>query len=100
MGKIDFPALPIKRSVFAKPDALRLVETLVRRIGDTIRKCNQLQAKPMNDEIDQRLGKKHSALAHLMEQIFVRIDKKLVEENPMMELSEPALDALPAISTR
>ena len=32
--------------------------------------------------------------------IFVRIDKKLVEENPMMELSEPALDALPAISTR
>ena len=32
--------------------------------------------------------------------IFVRIDKKLVEQNPMMELSEPALDALPAISTR
>lgn len=32
--------------------------------------------------------------------IFVRIDKKLVEENPMMELSEPALDALPAISSR
>lgn len=32
--------------------------------------------------------------------IFVRIDKKLVEQNPMMELSEPALDALPAISSR
>jgi len=32
--------------------------------------------------------------------IFVRIDKKLVEENPMMDLSEPAIDALPAISTR
>jgi hypothetical protein len=32
--------------------------------------------------------------------IFIRMDKKLVEENPMMELSEPALDALPAISTR
>ena len=32
--------------------------------------------------------------------IFVRIDKKLVEENPMMELSEPAIDALPAISSR
>jgi hypothetical protein len=32
--------------------------------------------------------------------IFVRIDKKLVEQNPMMELSEPPLDALPAISTR
>lgn len=32
--------------------------------------------------------------------IFVRIDRKLVEQNPMMELSEPALDALPAISTR
>ncbi|HEV2676000.1 MAG TPA: DUF2987 domain-containing protein [Aliidongia sp.] len=30
--------------------------------------------------------------------IFVRLDKKLVEENPMMELSEPALDALPALS--
>ncbi|MDB5360556.1 MAG: hypothetical protein JWO51_1853 [Rhodospirillales bacterium] len=32
--------------------------------------------------------------------IFVRMDRKLVEQNPMMELSEPALDALPAISTR
>jgi hypothetical protein len=32
--------------------------------------------------------------------IFVRLDKKLIEENPMMELSEPALDALPALSTR
>jgi len=32
--------------------------------------------------------------------IFIRIDKKLVDQNPMMELSEPALDALPAISSR
>ncbi len=32
--------------------------------------------------------------------IFVRLDKKLAEENPMMELSEPAVDALPAVSTR
>lgn len=32
--------------------------------------------------------------------IFVRLDKKLAEENPMMELSEPALDALPALSSR
>ncbi len=32
--------------------------------------------------------------------IFVRLDKKLAEENPMMELSEPAVDALPAVSSR
>ncbi|GGF26171.1 hypothetical protein GCM10011611_35290 [Aliidongia dinghuensis] len=32
--------------------------------------------------------------------IFVRLDKKLIDENPMMDLSEPALDALPAVSSR
>jgi len=32
--------------------------------------------------------------------IFVRSDKKLVEQKPMTELSEPALDALPAINRR
>lgn len=32
--------------------------------------------------------------------IFVRLDKKLAEENPVMELSEPAMDGLPALSSR